>query len=204
MLLTSSQVSIAISSFIVFFFTTALFLAGYVLQQQTVRDIRAVIKPQLVRAPPNGPELFLPPQFRDDGYLVDVIVDPVLPPKNEERTSATEVEVKETSQEESKENADEASEVEENVDEDMIGATRWQKAARKKQLEALEAQQADGAQEPMGDEKSASNTNNDGQKSEAQKQEEKLSRAERRRRIKEQILADGEGESFKGYRRRMW
>ncbi|KAA8567740.1 hypothetical protein EYC84_008211 [Monilinia fructicola] len=46
MLLTSGQVSVAISSFIVFFFTTALFLSGYVLQQQTVRDLREAIKPQ--------------------------------------------------------------------------------------------------------------------------------------------------------------
>jgi len=34
--------------------------------------------------------------------------------------------------------------------------------------------------------------------------EKPISRAERRRRIKEQILAEGEGEGFKGYRRRMW
>ncbi|RFU30356.1 hypothetical protein B7463_g5973, partial [Scytalidium lignicola] len=45
MLLTSSQVSIAITSTIVFLCTTALFLSGYALQQKTVRDIRAAIKP---------------------------------------------------------------------------------------------------------------------------------------------------------------
>ncbi|KAF8859821.1 hypothetical protein BDZ45DRAFT_724973 [Acephala macrosclerotiorum] len=190
MLLTSSQVSVAISSFIVFFFTTALFLAGYVLQQQTVRDIRAVIKPQLVRSPPQGPELFLPPQFREDGYLVDVIVDPVLPPKDREQIN---VELETTKDEQSNDTGEEEGSEQENIDEDMIGATRWQKAARKKQLEALKAKQDGGA--PSEDK---------GQKSEAQKQEQKLSRAERRRRIKEQILADGEGESFKGYRRRMW
>ena len=31
-----------------------------------------------------------------------------------------------------------------------------------------------------------------------------LSRAERRKKIKEEILAVGEGEGFKGYKRRMW
>lgn len=31
-----------------------------------------------------------------------------------------------------------------------------------------------------------------------------LSRAERRKKIKEEILAAGEGEGFKGYKRRMW
>ncbi|KAE8454481.1 hypothetical protein EG329_000104 [Mollisiaceae sp. DMI_Dod_QoI] len=204
MLLTSGQVSVAISTFIVFFFTTALFLAGYVLQQQTVRDIRAVIKPQLGRAPPGGPELFLPPQFREDGYLVDVIVDPVLPPKEEERTSATNVEVQITQQEESNQSGDDEDSDAESKDEDMIGATRWQKAARKKQLEALRAEEENRAQKPFANEESKTVLDDNGQKSEAQKEEEKLSRAERRKRIKEQILADGEGESFKGYRRRMW
>ncbi|CZR62833.1 uncharacterized protein PAC_12730 [Phialocephala subalpina] len=202
-LLTSSQVSVAISTFIVFFFTTALFLAGYVLQQQTVRDIRAVIKPQLVRAPPQGPELFLPPQFREDGYLVDVIVDPVLPPKDRQEREGTNVEVKITKEEQLNDAAEEEGSGKENIDEDMIGATRWQKAARKKQLEELESQQ-DGSQKPMTDEKMRATSDDNNQSSEAQKEEEKLSRAERRRRIKEQILADGEGESFKGYRRRMW
>ncbi|KAI9804473.1 MAG: hypothetical protein M1825_001372 [Sarcosagium campestre] len=45
MLLTSGQISMTISSFIVFFFTSALFLSGYVLQQQTVRNIQTVLAP---------------------------------------------------------------------------------------------------------------------------------------------------------------
>ena len=35
-------------------------------------------------------------------------------------------------------------------------------------------------------------------------EEQPLSKAERRRRIKEEILLAGEGEGFKGYKRRMW
>lgn len=35
-------------------------------------------------------------------------------------------------------------------------------------------------------------------------EEKPLSRAERRKKIKEEILAVGEGDGFKGYRRRMW
>ena len=187
----------------VFFFTTALFLAGYVLQQQTVRDIRAVIKPQLTRAPPNGPELFLPKQFRDDGYLVDVIVDPVLPPKDEQHASGTNIEIKDTQSEKS--SGSEEAVGEESVEEEMIGATRWQKAARKKQLEALNAAKGNGNQSPMVDTETESSAEDGrGPKSEKQKEEEKLSRAARRKKIKDQILADGEGESFKGYRRRMW
>ncbi|KAL8921817.1 MAG: hypothetical protein Q9208_005574 [Pyrenodesmia sp. 3 TL-2023] len=57
MLLTSGQISMAISSFIVFIFTFLLFLSGYVLQQQTVRSLQAVIKPQPVAPPPPSPVL---------------------------------------------------------------------------------------------------------------------------------------------------
>ncbi|TKA81312.1 hypothetical protein B0A49_00311 [Cryomyces minteri] len=52
MLLTSGQVSMAISSSIVFVFTSLLFLAGYVLQQQTVHSLQAAIKPRLPPTPP--------------------------------------------------------------------------------------------------------------------------------------------------------
>lgn len=165
MLLTSGQVSFAVSSVIVFLFTSALFLSGYVLQQQTVRDLRAAIKPQLVRT--TGPDLYLPPQFREDGYLVDAVV----------------IETSEADKEES---------------DDMIGATRWQKAARKKAKEVEVAK----AQKPMVDSEGAESQ--PGEETTGETEEKPLSRAERRKRIKNQILAEGEGEGFKGYRRRMW
>ncbi|KAL9580767.1 MAG: hypothetical protein Q9212_004293 [Teloschistes hypoglaucus] len=48
----------AISSSVVFIFTTLLFLSGYVLQQQTVRSLQAAIKPQpAVVQPPPSPVL---------------------------------------------------------------------------------------------------------------------------------------------------
>ncbi|MCJ1445147.1 MAG: hypothetical protein MMC23_005652 [Stictis urceolatum] len=56
MLLTSGQISAAISSFIVFIFTSALFLSGYVLQQRTVHNIQAVLHP-----PPTPTPTTLPP-----------------------------------------------------------------------------------------------------------------------------------------------
>ncbi|KAJ4386379.1 hypothetical protein N0V93_009274 [Gnomoniopsis smithogilvyi] len=59
-LLTSSQVSVAISSAIVVSFTTALFLSGYAIQQRTVRHLRAAIRPD------SSPQIFLPDRFRDD------------------------------------------------------------------------------------------------------------------------------------------
>ncbi|KAI9825129.1 MAG: hypothetical protein M1832_001449 [Thelocarpon impressellum] len=45
MLLTSGQISMTISSAVVFIFTSLLFLSGYILQQQTVRNLQSVIKP---------------------------------------------------------------------------------------------------------------------------------------------------------------
>ncbi|KAM0716577.1 hypothetical protein Q7P37_008022 [Cladosporium fusiforme] len=53
MLLTQSQVSVAISSTIVITFTLLLFLSGYVLQQRTVRGLQDAIKPRLPQAPPS-------------------------------------------------------------------------------------------------------------------------------------------------------
>ncbi|KAF2465759.1 uncharacterized protein BDR25DRAFT_294792 [Lindgomyces ingoldianus] len=52
MLLTSGQVSILLSSVIVFLFTLALFLSGYVLQQRTVHSLQAAIKPRLPKPLP--------------------------------------------------------------------------------------------------------------------------------------------------------
>lgn len=132
---------------------------------------------------------------------MDVIVDPVLPPKGDQQISGTNIEIKETQPEEL--SGEEVLE-EGNVDEEMVGATRWQKAARKKQLEALNAAKGNGKQKPILDAESDLTAGSSVQMSANHKEEEKLSRAARRKKIKEQILADGEGESFKGYRRRMW
>ncbi|MCJ1257851.1 hypothetical protein MMC24_005677 [Lignoscripta atroalba] len=59
MLLTSGQISMTISSCIVFIFTSLLFLSGYVLQQQTVRSLQAAIRPP--PPPPPAPISTLSP-----------------------------------------------------------------------------------------------------------------------------------------------
>ncbi|MCJ1479617.1 hypothetical protein MMC13_008303 [Lambiella insularis] len=65
MLLTSGQLSMTISSCIVFIFTSLLFLSGYVLQQQTVRNLQAAIHPP----PPPGPNVTSSaPEARPFGY----------------------------------------------------------------------------------------------------------------------------------------
>ncbi|OJD28659.1 glycosyltransferase family 8 protein [Diplodia corticola] len=55
-MLTGGQVSMAISSSIVFIFTFLLFLSGYILQQQTVRGIQEAIKPRLPQPKAPVPE----------------------------------------------------------------------------------------------------------------------------------------------------
>jgi hypothetical protein len=131
--------------------------------------------------PPPGPELYLPPQFREDGYLVDSVV------------------VEESEGKEVRKGED----VEEGGQDDMIGATRWQKAARRKKM--VEESEAAKAQKlTLETEANEGNTRKDSTVSTKEEEEKPLSRAERRRRIKEQILAEGEGEGFKGYRRRTW
>jgi len=87
-------------------------------------------------------------------------------------------------------------------EEDMIGATRWQKAARKKK-KLVEEQALKEAQKVLAEEVSGDKMPEE-QEAEPEQPEKPVSRAERRRKIKEQILYEGEGESFKGYRRRMW
>ncbi|MCJ1386167.1 hypothetical protein MMC17_009293 [Xylographa soralifera] len=55
MLLTSGQISMTISSGIIFIFTSLLFLSGYVLQQQTVRSLQAAIHPPPLPVPSAAP-----------------------------------------------------------------------------------------------------------------------------------------------------
>ncbi|MCJ1309908.1 hypothetical protein MMC25_003569 [Agyrium rufum] len=56
MLLTGGQISMAVTSSVVFLFTTLLFLSGYVLQQQTVRNMQAIIHPTPPPKPSPPPE----------------------------------------------------------------------------------------------------------------------------------------------------
>jgi hypothetical protein len=171
----------------VFIFTTALFLSGYVLQQQTVRDLRAAIKPQLLRPKP-GPDLYLPPQFRDAEYWeARGVVDAVQIDESVAKSKGGEEVI-------GSENVAE--------EETMIGATRWQKAAARKKKLKEEQGLKEGQKIISGDQGGGEKG---GEEEALPKPPEKpVSRAERRRKIKEQILAEGEGEGFKGYRRRTW
>ncbi|KAM0309641.1 hypothetical protein ACHAO8_008888, partial [Botrytis cinerea] len=198
MLLTSGQVSVAISSFIVFFFTAALFLSGYVLQQQTVRDLREAIKPQFqaklvglevpdnlnINADRSGRkgqvEVFLPKKFENNAVQEGNI----------------RAEIKRDIEEES---------------EEMIGKNGKNIRVRGKESEvwseveieieesAIEERKDYGSVEgedtrPVDNTEDARRGGGGG----ISIPEKPLSRAERRRRIKEDLVTSGEGETFNG------
>ncbi|UPL01458.1 hypothetical protein LCI18_012392 [Fusarium solani-melongenae] len=61
LLLTSSQVQIIASCIVVVLCTSALFISGYVIQQRTLRELRVAIKPRNTRP---SPKVYLPEKFR--------------------------------------------------------------------------------------------------------------------------------------------
>jgi hypothetical protein len=94
----------------------------------------------------------------------------------------------------------------------QVGATRRKKAAAKDRRPAQE--EVDPNQKLMmvvedivptdaGSGETAP-SESEPRKAKSSPEEKPLSRAERRKKIKEEILAVGEGEGFKGYRRRIW
>jgi hypothetical protein len=94
-------------------------------------------------------------------------------------------------------------EMEENGEGDnMVGATRWQKEAARKKKDRINAD-TEESQKPMGGEDPGKEEEKSSE-DELKVAEKTLSRAERRKKIKEEILLAGEGEGFKGYKRRMW
>ncbi|KAK1833075.1 hypothetical protein QBC39DRAFT_432643 [Podospora conica] len=173
MLLTSSQVSVAVSSGVVFLCTAALFLSGYVIQQRTLRDLRAAIKP----SPRPSPKIFLPDRFQksttelDDGTIVAVQDDV---PRRRKQNGGIVVEVKQT-----------VAEPERVGDASVRG--------EQKPVGVREAGEAEGP----------TRTQRDG-KGEEERVEKPISRAERRRRIKEEIMRLSEGEERGYYQRRLW
>ncbi|KXT15293.1 hypothetical protein AC579_4853 [Pseudocercospora musae] len=54
LLLTQSQVSVALSSSVVVFFTLLLFLSGYVLQQRTVKGLQDAVRPRIPQRAPGS------------------------------------------------------------------------------------------------------------------------------------------------------
>ncbi|KAK4151918.1 hypothetical protein C8A00DRAFT_16746 [Chaetomidium leptoderma] len=164
MLLSSGQVSVAVSSSIVFLCTAALFFSGYVLQQRTLRDLRAAIKP----SPRPFPKIFLPDRFKQsttelpDGAII--VLDDDGDHNGEQKETVINVK-----------------------------PTLPDKAAS--QQKALS-----NPGENDGKEKGKGSAEQDG----SDETQKPMSRAERRRRIREEIKAMSQGEDRVYYQRRLW
>ncbi|KAK4239336.1 hypothetical protein C8A03DRAFT_14247 [Achaetomium macrosporum] len=174
MLLTSGQVSVAVSSGIVFLCTAALFLSGYALQQRTLRDLRAAIQ-----TPKPSPKIFLPDRFKQsttelpDGTIVTLDDGDGDRGAKEDRV----VEIKPTLPDESS-------------NQKYVSGEQSTKTAKEK-----------GRSEKKGAKGSAREDGPD-----RKLPQKPMSRAERRRRIKEEIMKNSQGEDPRGYyqRRRQW
>ncbi|KAF7852419.1 hypothetical protein EAF04_010994 [Stromatinia cepivora] len=203
MLLTSGQVSVAISSFIVFFFTTALFLSGYVLQQQTVRDLREAIKPQF-QAKLVGLDVSNNLNMNADRSGRKGQVEVFLPKKfevEEVREDDMKVEIKRDMEAE----RDGVGGERKKVKKTRSGGTKDWSVIEGRLIEErlIEAQKKHGVGEEE-DSGSIDDLDSIGREERGITVPEKpLSRAERRRKIKEDLLTSGEGETFTGYRRRV-
>ena len=149
----------------VFLCTAALFLSGYAIQQRTLRDLRAAIKP----SPRPSPKIFLPDRFQksttelEDGTIVAVDDDFDVPRRKTQ--GALVVEVKQTLPE---------------------GAEGLQE------------------QKPVVDDNEGPTRTARGDEAQSDKVEKPISRAERRRRIKEEIMQLSQGEERGYYQRRLW
>ncbi|KAK4178900.1 hypothetical protein QBC36DRAFT_323788 [Triangularia setosa] len=201
MLLTSSQVSIAVSSGVVFFFTLALFLSGYAIQQRTLRDIRASInrpKPSL--------KIFLPDRFKqsttelDDGTIVII---------EDENISRPPRPLKEILLEEERERERER-EREVVITVVPTVPTEGEVLAEKKVKEGKEKEKKGGLLGWIrsGKKKAGKQELNGEEQGEGEEKEDgppkPISRAERRKRIKEELMRLAQGEERGWYQRRLY
>ncbi|KAI1803727.1 hypothetical protein F4811DRAFT_523331 [Daldinia bambusicola] len=178
MLLTSSQVSVVLSSGIVVLCTAALFLSGYVIQQRTLRDLRAAIKP--TRIPRPSPKVYFPDHHNSPSHLEDTINDSRLKHRRSQYSAG------------------------EGGEEDVVIVRPTVSDEKLEQKEPAVPERDDaiaGAQ--VG-------TPNDVDELAVEKKKEKkveekpISRAERRRKIKEEIRRLSEGQERVYYQRRLW
>ncbi|KAF6817555.1 hypothetical protein CMUS01_12076 [Colletotrichum musicola] len=186
-LLTSSQVSIILSSAIVISCTAALFLSGYVIQQRTLTQLRAAIKPDYDPRPSPRTSYVVPEHLRDaagaggvaGGKQEQIVIEvnPTVPEKQQHPKK--------------KKTAGWTSEL-------------WQKMMPG-------GKEDDGVSREDLDKMDERERNIEGWKVKDQKHpdpeaanQKPISRAERRRLIKEEIRRLSQGEEPVYYQRRLW
>ncbi|KAK3371994.1 hypothetical protein B0H63DRAFT_285572 [Podospora didyma] len=190
MLLTSSQVSFAISAGIIVIFAFALFLSGYVIQQRTLRDLREAIRPK------PSPKIFLPDRFKQsttelpDGTIITLDDDDA----NANRDPVVTVEVKQTLPEDLK--------IPTQQQQDQKPIARSEAEAEEEGTTPQQASKTTTSKrQPPKDKKKKNNKNKNNVVDEPPKP---ISRAERRRRIKEDIQKLSQGQEKGYYQRRLY
>ncbi|RYP09464.1 hypothetical protein DL765_008414 [Monosporascus sp. GIB2] len=167
-------------------FTGALFLSGYVVQQKTLNKLRAAVTQQMAPRPSPKINFYLPDRFRqsttelEDGSVVDVAPDPDPDPDN--------IDIDDVLSGGNGERGKGGVVVE-------VRATMPEGADAKE--EKGEDGESDGARKPRSAAAAGYETN-------AGEGEKPLSRAERRRRIKEEIQRLSQGDQPVYYQRRLW
>ncbi|CAP67842.1 uncharacterized protein PODANS_1_17220 [Podospora anserina S mat+] len=184
---------------IVFFFTLALFLSGYTIQQRTLREIRASIN-----RPKPSPKIFLPDRFKqsttelEDGTIVII---------EDENISRPPRPLKEILLEEEKEKELER-EREVVISVVPTVPTEEEVLAEKKQVEEKEKKEGGLLGWMRTGKKAEKKTEGDDGEQEGEDGEEgpqkPISRAERRKRIKEELMRLAQGEERGWYQRRLY
>ncbi|UNI13666.1 hypothetical protein JDV02_000388 [Purpureocillium takamizusanense] len=215
-LLSSSDVSVLASMAIVILCTLALFLSGYAIQQRTLRDLRAAIRPRETRP---SPKAHLPDRFRTsttelgDGTVVLLESDADKEAKEVERLVAT---------------AHAPSEAETTPREEEEDASSDHDGRREKQQQQEEGERRRASRREKGnkDDKAAAAARPVSQRQRAiieqlqadvaakswgvehpdplKKSKVPITRAERRRLIKEEISRLAQSEQRVYYQRRLW
>ncbi|KAH8122053.1 hypothetical protein FP744_10004809 [Trichoderma asperellum] len=201
-LLTSGQVSMLATATMIMLCTSALFLSGYAIQQRTLRDLRAAIRPR------QSPKAHLPEEFR--GALTDIEESGLIVLETEgqrwsrearsmgpqARVSDAEIQVEETPAEPDSEPESEPEPKAEQEEEEQREAPAAVPDGEptKKQLEMLEK-----IQQSVAD-KSWAVENPDP----LSKNKAPISRAQRRKMIKDEILRLAQSDKPVYYQRRLW
>ncbi|RYP44102.1 hypothetical protein DL768_009406 [Monosporascus sp. mg162] len=178
MLLTPSQVSVVISSCIVVLFTGALFLSGYVVQQKTLNKLRAAVSQQMAPRPSPKINFYLPDRFQQSTTeLEDGSVVDVAPDPDPDLDKI------------------DVDDVLKGDKGGVIVEVRPTTMREHAEEEKGEGGEGDEGQKPG---------HAAGYDNAVEEEQKPLSRAERRRRIKEEIQRLSQGDEPVYYQRRLW
>ncbi|KAK1990496.1 hypothetical protein LX36DRAFT_592463 [Colletotrichum falcatum] len=186
-LLTSSQVSVLLSSAIVISCTAALFLSGYVIQQRTLGQLRQAIKPESRPSPKAS--YYVPDHLKADGAgkqdQIIIEVKPTVPERQQQQQQTK----KKAGQKEG----------------------GWTSDLWQKMMSSSEKEEKGGVSRQDLENMDERERNIEGWKVKDQKHpdpeasnQKPISRAERRKLIKEELRRLSEGQEKVYYQRRLW